>query len=148
MSYEYEDAEPLYPEGDSLLHKRKRGTRIATPVTPVFDQQNKADAGKSNPLLLEVDLAEALEAVNVVLDYGAEKYERAGWKKVEPARYDAAARRHRRARDKGQVRDFESDLLHLAHEATNLLFQLQLMIEANTDLNYRTYNQPPQGHKS
>lgn len=94
------------------------------------DQTQKFDDGKTDPLLLEVDLLEALEAVNHVLDYGVQKYgTRGGWKGVEMARYNAAGRRHRRARDAGEWRDAESKLPHLAHEICNLLFQLQTAIE-------------------
>jgi hypothetical protein len=111
-------------------------------------QINKADAGKSNPLLLEVDLADALAIVNRVLDYGAEKYERAGWMKVETERYDAANRRHRRDRDRGEMFDIESGLIHLAHEATNLLFQIQMLVKARPEINFYKYNVPPQAHKA
>jgi len=117
------------------------------------DQVNKADAGKSDPLLVEQDLAKALLLVNRVLDYGAEKYARAGWKTVDPARYDAAGRRHKRSRDLGEVCDAESGLLHLAHEATNILFLLDMEIERalkDDDVSLDMlgkYNLPPQGHK-
>jgi len=94
------------------------------------DQSQKFDAGKSDPLLIEVDLVLALEAVNAVLDYGKSKYgQRGGWKGVELERYDAAARRHRRARDKGEDTDDESGLPHIAHEVCNLLFQLQTALD-------------------
>lgn len=112
-----------------------------------MDQRNKADVGKSNPLLVEVDLSRALHAVNRVLDYGAEKYERAGWKKVEAERYDAAQRRHRRSRDQGEIFDQESGLSHLAHEACNALFLLEMFIKEHPDMDYETYNIPPQNHK-
>lgn len=116
------------------------------------DQKNKADAGKSNPLLLEVGCAKALEVLGRVLDYGYEKYvdpsnppplDNPSWRKVDPRQYDAAARRHRRDRDKGQTRDVESNLIHLAHEAINLLFQIEKMIEANPGVDFLTYNPPP-----
>lgn len=120
---------------------------------PAQDQTNKADGGKSNPLLLEQDLAKALLLVNRVLDYGAEKYERAGWKKVDAERYDAAARRHKRARDLGETIDAESGLPHLAHEICNNLFELQMAIEASDVFGTASleelaqYNPPPQDHK-
>lgn len=116
------------------------------------DQKNKADAGKSNPLLLEVGCAKALEVLGRVLDYGYEKYadpanppalDNPSWRKVDPRQYDAAARRHRRDRDKGQTRDVESNLLHMAHEAINLLFQIEKFIENNPGVDVLTYNPPP-----
>lgn len=108
------------------------------------DQTQKADAGKSDPRLLEVDFADALEVINRVLDYGVAKYgQRCGWKNVEMGRYDAAARRHRRARDKGGVRDDESGMLHLAHEAADVLFQLQTYIAEHPDEDFLTFKEPP-----
>lgn len=115
------------------------------------DQTNKADGGKTNPLLLHDDLGLALRLVNRVLDYGAEKYERAGWKKVDSERYEAAALRHRSDRRLlGEEYDAESDLLHLAHEACNVLFLLQMKIEQSERSVKRlmTYKKPPQSHKS
>ena len=115
----------------------------------IKEQQNKADANKRNPLLLHHGLPNALIAINKVLDYGAQKYEAHGWKNVAPDRYDAAARRHQTYRDLGEVKDIESGLPHLAHEATNLLFQLeQYCIENNTDPRAWLFNEPPQEHKN
>ncbi|QPC44948.1 hypothetical protein HW532_20945 [Kaustia mangrovi] len=111
------------------------------------DQSQKADGGKSDPVLVEVDLAHALEVMNRVLDYGKEKYgKRAGWQQVDMPRYDSAARRHRRDRDKGELRDRESNLLHMAHEATNLMFQLEMYIRAHPEEDFLTYNTPPKDH--
>jgi len=112
-----------------------------------MDQKNKADAGKSNPILLEVGCAHALAAVARVLDYGAEKYEPNSWREVESARYNAAARRHRIARDMGETRDVESGLLHLAHEAANILFQLELLIQRD-GVDFTSYKAPPTDHRT
>jgi len=111
------------------------------------DQSNKADGSKTNPLLLDVDLVQSLEIVNRVLDYGAEKYERGGWRKVEPERYEAAIRRHQRAIAKGEERDGESGLLHHAHVACNALFLLQMHIDSHADEDFTTYNRPPRIHR-
>jgi hypothetical protein len=130
------------------------------------DQTNKADGGKNNPALLFEDMGFALYAVNRVLDYGAEKYERAGWKKVEQYRYRSAKDRHKTALEVFHERyDVESGMLHRAHEACNVLFLLQLEIE-DMYTEYRagspdpmriedfvrtvfgTYNPPPQTHKA
>lgn len=110
---------------------------------PTADQTQKADGGKSDPLLLEVDLARALAVVNAVLDYGKQKYgARGGWKAVDIMRYDSAARRHRRARDTGETVDAESGLLHLAHEACNVLFQLEQHITANKRYDFTIFKTP------
>jgi len=113
-------------------------------------QQFKADGGKSDPTLLECGMPRALEAVNDTLDYGQIKYEAHSWVKVPNAgqRYDAAARRHRRARDKGETHDKESFILHLAHEIVCNLFVLELMLRANPDLRQPFNTQPPQEHKN
>lgn len=113
-------------------------------------QHLKADGGKSNPLLLEQGMPDALEAVNATLDYGAIKYEAHSWKKVPDAikRYDAAMRRHRRERDKGENFDAESLLHHLSHEIVCGLMVLQLIIE-QTPGDYTAFNpNPPQDHKT
>jgi hypothetical protein len=75
-----------------------------------------------------------------VLDFGALKYEPHSWQSVEVERYNAAARRHRLARDLGEERDPESGLLHLAHEATNLLFQLEMKCR-EIDVGFRSSNE-------
>lgn len=117
--------------------------------TPIFgDQTAKADGGKSDPLLLEADMARALTVCNRVLDYGCIKYSRRSWQGVVPQRWDAAARRHRRARDTGEVFDDESGLLHMAHEAVGLLIQMELFIAANPNYDYLSFREPPQDHKA
>lgn len=113
-------------------------------------QEFKADGGKSNPTLLEAGVPRALEVCNDTLDYGALKYEAHSWLKVPDgiARYDSAARRHRRARDKGEVFDNESFIMHLGHEIMCNLFQLELMLQAEPSLRLPFNTDPPQGHKS
>jgi hypothetical protein len=70
----------------------------------------------------------ALERVAEVLTYGARKYIPEGWRSVPDAkaRYTAALLRHLTAVMKGEARDPESGLLHLAHVATNAAFLLEL----------------------
>lgn len=110
-------------------------------------QEFKADGGKSNPCLLEVGCPRAIRAVGAVLDYGAQKYAPHSWQNVAVDRYDAAARRHRIDRDMGLLRDDESGLLHLAHEATNILFQLEMKCR-EVGVDFTSFNPPPQDHKS
>lgn len=111
------------------------------------NQSAKADAGKSNPLLLEADLSRALSVINRVFDYGCEKYERKSWMKVEPDRWNAACRRHRIARDQDQVFDDESGLLHMAHEAAGLIIQIELFMQGCLGVDFMSFNAPPQDHK-
>jgi len=112
-------------------------------------QRYKADAGKPNPLLLEQGCCKALQVVQRTLDYGAIKYEAHSWRKVPDGanRYDAAARRHRIARDTGRHIDAESGLHHLAHEIICNLFLLELLIEADPGVDWLSFRDPPQDHK-
>lgn len=109
-------------------------------------QNFKADAGKPNPLLLETGCPRALLAVTRVLDFGALKYEAHSWQGIEVERYNAAARRHRLARDLGEERDSESGLLHMAHEAANLLFQLEMKCR-ESGVDFLKFDAPPTGNR-
>ena len=83
----------------------------------------KYDDGK-----LRYDLIppEVIEELARVLTFGANKYADNSWQNLEDfkKRYYAAAMRHRIARQKGEIRDPESGLLHLSHELTNVAFLL------------------------
>ena len=90
----------------------------------------KFDADKPRMELLIQGMPRALEAVGAVLTFGAQQYEAHSWQYVEDNhnRYWAAKTRHELARAKGEQRDPETGMLHLAHEATNALFLLELAI--------------------
>ncbi len=90
----------------------------------------KFDADKPRMELLIQGMPRALEAVGQVLTFGAQKYEAHSWQLVEDNhnRYWAAKSRHELARAKGEERDPETGLLHLAHEACNALFLLELAL--------------------
>lgn len=68
----------------------------------------------------------AIALVVDVLMFGAIKYERDGWKKLDNAdrRYLAAAFRHLTAYAEGEKNDIESGLPHLAHATCCLIFLL------------------------
>lgn len=72
-----------------------------------------------------------LKPVVRVLEFGAAKYSRGGWRLVEDAdrRYLAAAFRHLTAYADGERVDPESGLPHLAHAVCCLLFMLGLCDE-------------------
>ena len=75
---------------------------------------------------------EALEAVAEVLTHGARKYSDYGWQSMEGGerwRYLAAMLRHLAARERGEMRDPESGLLHAAHMAADALFILWFEIQ-------------------
>jgi len=89
----------------------------------------KADAGKVRPALVLGGFARAVLAVSEVATYGASKYTEDGWRSVPRAlaRYRDAGDRHRLA---GELEDTdpESGLLHLAHEAWNVLALLEITL--------------------
>ena len=111
----------------------------------IQDQTQKRDAGKFDPLMIDEDLANALEVENAVLEFGKEKYGmRAGWMQVDMQRYASAAARHRRERMKYGIddRDPETNLVHIAHEIINLQFLLEMHIRANPGVDFTTYRKP------
>lgn len=83
----------------------------------------KFDGGKRDFTLLPWA---SVEEIVKVLEFGAQKYERDNWKKVEDAqhRYTKAALRHLVAYTQGEVNDPESGLPHLAHLGCCVLFLL------------------------
>lgn len=86
-------------------------------------QGMKFDSGKLDYTLLPWD---GVEEVVKVLEFGAKKYARDNWKKVESQRYMAAAFRHLVAYSKGELNDSETGLSHLAHASCCVLFMLSL----------------------
>lgn len=87
----------------------------------------KLDAGKVRPDLILDGFSLALWAVAEVGTYGAKKYTENGWASVDRGeiRYRAAAGRHRLKRGR-ESHDPDTQLLHLAHEAWNVLAELEL----------------------
>ena len=64
-----------------------------------------------------------IEGVTEVLTYGANKYYKDNWKKVDSVdRYVDALERHVIAYRKGETKDPESKLSHLLHAACCLMF--------------------------
>lgn len=94
----------------------------------------KYDIGKPMYNLLPTD---ALEEVVKVLTYGAIKYNepinQENWRFVDTPqmRYFNACMRHVMSDKKGEEIDPESNLYHLAHAVSSLLFMLQLKLESN-----------------
>lgn len=90
----------------------------------------KVDAGKLRAGLVLGDFARALTAVVEVGTFGANKYTAHGWIEVPNglARYEDAKLRHMLKRNLGEERDPDSGLLHLAHEAWNVLATLDLYL--------------------
>ena len=89
----------------------------------------KHDKGKPRPDLILRTMARAMLEVSKVAAFGAEKYADDNWLLVDDAkkRYADAKARHML---EGAIRDhdFESGLLHAAHEAWNALALLELKL--------------------
>jgi hypothetical protein len=93
----------------------------------------KDDTGKVRADLLP---ANALMEVAKVLTFGAQKYGAENtWQNVTPfrARYTAALMRHLFARQRGELYDPESGLLHMAHLACCALFLLSGEVGHDTE---------------
>lgn len=88
----------------------------------------KLDAGKTRVDLVFSGFAHALLAVAMVGTDGAAKYSDDGWISVPDGqrRYADARMRHYLARKVGEEFDAQSGTLHLAHEAWNVLAELEL----------------------
>lgn len=72
-----------------------------------------------------------VEEIVEVLTYGVEKYEENAWQNVPEGekRYLAATYRHLVAYSKGELKDEESGISHLAHACTNMLFLMYFQNE-------------------
>jgi len=120
-------------------------------MTMQDNQEIKADAGKLLPTLLFEGMPRALMLVVAVLSYGAQKYAAHSWKDVTENRYRDAKLRHWLDELAGLgMTDDESGLLHLAHEACNTLFILQMRLESLSPEEFQMmlkFNPPPQSHK-
>lgn len=88
----------------------------------------KFDKGKPIASVIFEDFPKAVSGVVDVATFGANKYERSSWKKVENAcqRYSDAMFRHLLAKYKGEEIDPESGLLHDYHIAWNALALAEL----------------------
>lgn len=91
----------------------------------------KADGGKADYSLLGVYDFEALDQEVRVLAMGAAKYSRTNWWQADVLeglqRYTAAMLRHTLAHARGEMRDEESGLLHVAHIRANAGFLVRFI---------------------
>ena len=91
------------------------------PCKPPKGEGRKFDSGKADWSLLPLDV---IEEVVEVLDFGAAKYDRDNWKKLDnlKLRCFAAALRHLTRWQSGELVDPESGKSHLSHAQCNLMF--------------------------
>jgi hypothetical protein len=102
---------------------------------PKSDQALKFDAQKPRMDLLD---AHAIEQLAMVLTFGAEKYEAQNWRKgIARGRLIAAALRHLFTYLKGEDRDPESGLSHVAHAMCCCMFLLGLEHRPELDDRYK-----------
>jgi len=124
------------PERDAPVWERLRES-VPDPVIyyqldpdglDAHDPGAKLDAGKPLAGCL-LDVSRALEAVVDVFTYGAGKYSRGGWQRVDRGveRYTDAMLRHL-LQEGRSVYDAESGLRHAAQVAWNALTRLELML--------------------
>ena len=94
---------------DSTVNLAKQGNPIGF----------KADQGKNRLGLVIGSMARAMEEIGRVATFGASKYTPDGWLHVDDGetRYKDALLRHLLATYRGEERDHESGLQHLAHAA-------------------------------
>jgi hypothetical protein len=90
----------------------------------------KLDQGKTMAHVVLGAFSQALTEVAKVGTFGANKYTKYGWEKVENGveRYSDAMLRHYLAEAGGEPRDDQTDLPHAAHLAWNALARLELML--------------------
>lgn len=108
-----------YIKQDGLVDKYKQGIK---------HDQNKLRYDLINPV--------AQEEFVKVLTYGANKYAARNWEKgIDRDRLLAAAYRHISSYQKGEIKDPESSLLHIAHAICCLHFLLALETDKNLEAN-------------
>lgn len=101
----------------------------------------KNDTGKTRLELLPVD---ALDEVGKVLTLGAKKYGDRNWERgINYGRVFGALTRHAWAWWRGEARDPETGLSHMAHCAANALFLLSYEMRAARQLDDRPIRRKP-----
>ena len=125
----------LMPEGYGLMPDStefKYVEHYHTTYETIYDVLNttaegmKFDNGKPDYSLLPFA---AIDEVVKVLTYGAAKYDRFNWEKVEAVRYQAATMRHFSTHMQGEKIDPESGISHLAHAICSLLYLLDFELK-------------------
>jgi len=83
----------------------------------------KFDGEKADWSLIDLDIVQGMA---MVLTYGAKKYDRHNYDKIEPHRYLAALMRHITLWQGGEEHDEESGYHHLSHAMTNIHILMRL----------------------
>lgn len=117
-----------YPDYEAI---NKKPAIVIPEIVPYPPEGKKYDQGKPDYSLVPYA---SLDEVVKVLTHGANKYGRFNWELVEAHRYEAATMRHFSAYMQGEKLDPESDIHHLAHAITSLLFMLEFELKKNDEL--------------
>lgn len=89
-----------------------------------------------NKIKLELIPLETINEIGKVLTFGAKKYKENSWQNLDKFedRYFGACLRHLIAHRTGEKIDNESNLPHLSHTITNLIFLLWKELQNDTEL--------------
>ena len=109
-----------------IVDGRPLNTLLSSEEPLILSQGMKFDKNKPDYSLLPFA---AVDEVVKVLTYGAAKYDRFNWEKVEAVRYQAATMRHFSTHMQGEKIDPESGISHLAHAICSLLYLLDFELK-------------------
>lgn len=112
-----DDDEPSKPVPNQTVSERNPDPKTAKTAV-------RFDSGKTAWSLMPF---EAVEEINKVLEFGAQKYAAHNWQRGEGFKYSRVLNsllRHVFAWMRGEDRDPESGLSHLAHAGCNIIFLL------------------------
>jgi hypothetical protein len=109
-----------------IVDGRPLNTLLSFEEPLILSQGMKFDKNKPDYSLLPFA---AVDEVVKVLTYGAAKYDRFNWEKVEAVRYQAATMRHFSTHMQGEKIDPESGISHLAHAICSLLYLLDFELK-------------------
>lgn len=112
-----------------LIEEGRESEVTAPEVQPNVQGGIKFDQGKVRYTLLLQDLPRAVKQVTEVLEFGAKKYARMNFEKIEAHRYDEAMTRHLMAYLAGEENDPESGKNHLSHMICCAMFLLEREIK-------------------
>lgn len=118
------------------LVSQKRDKKVDGGESLNTPEGKKYDSNKSMVGTLCNVFPNALLAIGNCIEFGTHKYpDPANWQKVEGAftRYQDSIMRHYLKFLAGQERDTETDLLHLAHMAWNVLAVLELYLREHME---------------
>lgn len=109
-------------------------TQVDTTTTTISGGV-KHDGGK---VMYHLFPLEAFDEINKVLAFGATKYAERNWEKgINFSRLFNSTLRHLFSWWRGENLDPETNLSHLAHAATNVIFLLTFVLRKQTDLDNR-----------